>query len=117
MANLKNIFNSFFKLLPFNILFAFLFFVVGMVALNSERQRVRQRVLGMQTEAKANRETILKWEQIVEERPNYRDGWVQLAVLYYKNGNKQKAKEALSQAKQVDPNNENLIRLEKLWNN
>ncbi len=115
MANLKKSYQAFKKLLPLNVLVACLFFVSGMVALNSEKQKIEGRVLGLKIEEKINQETIVKWEQIVNERPNYRDAWVQLAVLYYKNSDPQKAKQALSQARQIDPNNQDLLKLERLW--
>jgi len=105
------------KHLPKNVLIALLFFIAAIAALNSEKQRMGLRILGMQAQVKADQETIYKWEQITLERPNYRDGWIQLAVSYYKNNDKEKALWALQKAKEIDPNNEILPRVEKLWSN
>lgn len=102
---------------PKNVLIALVFFIAAMSALNSEKQRTEQRILGLQAQIQTDQETIYKWEQLTQERPNYRDGWVQLAVLYYKNGEKQKALLALQKAQEIDPNNESLSQIEELWGN
>lgn len=47
---------------------------------------------------------IATWEKIVEEKPDYRDGWLQLTVLYYKLYQNDKAKVALKKAFDIDPN-------------
>lgn len=60
---------------------------------------------------------ILKYEELVKQFPDYRDGWLKLAVTYYENGNNEKAKEALFQAKTIDTNNEVVLSLEKLLKN
>ncbi|MGB9911659.1 MAG: hypothetical protein ACPLKP_03655 [Microgenomates group bacterium] len=44
------------------------------------------------------------WERILEKYPNYRDGWLQLAVLTYKNSQEEKTKESLKKALSLDPN-------------
>lgn len=100
--------------LPKNVLIALVFFIAAMAALKSENQKSELRTLGLQTRINANQETIYQWEQILQERPDYRDGWVQLSASYYKSGNKQKAKEALKKAIEIDPNNESLLSFEKL---
>ena len=105
------------KQLPLNIIVALVLVIAAISALKSENNRMNQRILGMQTKVKADQETIYKWEQILQERPDYKDGWVQLAIIYYKIGNKQKALEALSTARKIDPNNETLLLIEDLWNN
>lgn len=102
---------------PKNVLVALVLFVAATAALNSEKQRTSQRILGVQAQIKADRETIYKWEQLMQERPNYRDGWVQLAVLYYKRGETSKALTALQKAREIDPNNESLSQIEELWSN
>jgi len=54
------------------------------------------------------------WEKIVEEKPNYRDGYLQLAVLYYKIYENGKAKEYLNKALEIDPNFEPALELQKI---
>lgn len=102
------------KTLPINIIVAVLLFSSAFVALKNEDYKAKQRTLGLQTQIKADQETIYQWEQILQERPDYRDGWVQLSASYYKAGNKEKAKEALQKALEIDPNNEQLLSFEKL---
>ena len=68
----------------------------------------------MQTELKTDQKTAFDWEQILTERPDYRDGWIYLAAAYYKLGNKEKAKQALSRAKTLDPTNVTILSFEEL---
>lgn len=102
------------KDLPKNVLIALFFFLASFWALKSENKRIDQRTLGLQTQIKSDQETIYSWEEILKERPDYRDGWMQLAAAYNKAGNKEKAKEALRKAIEIDPNNEQLVSFEKL---
>lgn len=101
------------KKLPKNILFAIVFLLLSLTLLYSENRRIDSRTLGSQIKVGSKQETVYQWEQILTERPDYRDGWIQLAALYYQLGNKEKAKEAISQAKNLDPNNENILSFEK----
>lgn len=57
---------------------------------------------------------ITAWEKIIEEKPNYRDGYLQLAYLHYKVYENKKAKEYLEKAIELDPNYEPTRELEKL---
>jgi tetratricopeptide (TPR) repeat protein len=57
---------------------------------------------------------IKKWEKIVTEKPDYRDGYLQLAFLHYKLFENKKAKEYLAKALAIDPNFEAARELEKL---
>lgn len=54
------------------------------------------------------------WEEILEKYPDYRDGWLQLAVLWAKLGETEKTEEALGKALELDPNYELSQELEKL---
>ena len=62
------------------------------------------------------RKLISAWEKIVEEKPNYRDGYLQLAILYYKLYENDKAKEYLNKALDLDPNYEPAKELKKILN-
>lgn len=57
---------------------------------------------------------IAGWEEIVGKYPNYRDGYLQLAWLYYKIYEDKKAKENLSKALELDPNFKPASELEKI---
>lgn len=48
-------------------------------------------------------EEIGKWEKIVSEHPDYRDGYFKLALLYYQSGKRAKAEENLIVVKNIDP--------------
>ncbi len=53
------------------------------------------------------------WEKIVEEKPGYRDAYLQLAIASYKIYQTEKAKEYLQKAKEIDPNYKKTKELEK----
>jgi len=57
---------------------------------------------------------IALWEKIIEQRPNYRDGYLQLAALNYRIWQNEKAKEYLKQALIIDPNFEETQKLLKI---
>lgn len=57
---------------------------------------------------------LAAWEKIVSEKPNYRDGYLQLAYLHYKLYENEKAKEYLKKALELDPNFEPALELEKI---
>ena len=97
-----------------SLLVSLAFFLLTLFSVNLENQRMFKKVLGAQTQLKLDQQTIAAWEQILDERPDYRDGWIQLAAAYYKIGDKQKAKEALLKAKALDPTNEVILNFEKL---
>jgi len=102
------------KKIPKNIILASVFLIISLFLLKSEDYRINQRVLGTQTQLVTDQKSIYDWEQILTERPDYRDGWVQLAAIYYKLGNKGKAKDAILQAKSLDPTNQTILSFEKL---
>ena len=62
------------------------------------------------------RRLIAAWEKIIEEKPNYRDGYLQLAILHYKLYENEKAKEYLQKALDLDPNYEPTRELERILN-
>lgn len=99
---------------PPNIVFALLFFTIACLVLRAENLRTNRRVLGLQAEIQTQRQEIISWEKIVAEKPDFRDGWLQLAAAYIESGNKEKAQEALNRARAIDPNNEVIPSLEKL---
>jgi len=102
------------KSIPKNLVLASLFFILSLFLLHDVNQRKTNRVLGLQTQLQADQKTAFAWEQILAERPNYRDGWIQLAAIYSKLGYREKALEALNRARQLDPNNETILSFEKI---
>lgn len=102
------------KRLPYNVVLSLIFVVVSLFLLKEENDRRNQRILGLQTELKTDQKTVFDWEQILTERPDYRDGWIYLSASYYKLGNKEKAKQALGRAKTLDPTNETILSFEEL---
>jgi tetratricopeptide (TPR) repeat protein len=99
---------------PPNIIFALLFFTIACLVLRAENLKTNRRVLGLQAEIQTQRQEIVNWEKIIAEKPDFRDGWLQLAAAYAEAGNKEKAQEALNQAKNLDPNNDKIPVLEDL---
>lgn len=59
---------------------------------------------------------IKKWENIVRDYEDYRDGYLQLALLEYKLGNSEKAKRYLEVVFEIDPNSVDGRELEKKIN-
>lgn len=57
------------------------------------------------------------WEKVVANKPNYRDGYLRLALLNAQIYETQKAKNHLEKAKTLDPNFETTKELEKLLKN
>lgn len=105
------------KKIPKNIILSFLFCAVALLLLRAENKRMHQAILGLQTRLKADSQEAFSWEQLLNERPDYRDGWIQLAAVYHKLGDTAKAKEALLRAKALDPTNETILSFEKLLEN
>lgn len=60
------------------------------------------------------KQLISAWEKIIEEKPGYRDGYLQLAYLHYKIYENEKAKEYLQKALELDPNYEPAKELERI---
>ncbi len=69
------------------------------------------------SDPKEIRKLILVWEEIIMEKPNYRDAYLQLAYLHYKLFENEKAKKYLQKAIELDPNYEPVRKLEKILNN
>ncbi len=71
-----------------------------------------------QRKREANPEEIKKsiqsWKEIITEKPDYRDGYLQLALLHYKLYEDKKAEEYLQEALTIDPNFEAAKQLEEL---
>lgn len=99
---------------PRSILIGSLFFFISLIFLNNYNRRLKEKVLGINIQIMADQKTVFEWEQLLAEKPDFRDGWLQLSSLYSKMGNVEKAKKAFNRAKEIDPNFEALHSLEKL---
>ena len=97
-----------------SILVGSLFFFVSLIFLNNYNHRLEEKILGINIQLKADQKTTYEWEQILAEKPDYRDGWLSLAASYAKTGDLTKARRAFNRAKEIDPNFEELPSLEKL---
>jgi tetratricopeptide (TPR) repeat protein len=62
-------------------------------------------------------EEIKNWEKVVDKYKDYKDGYLELAILQYRMGNKTKAKENLEKVFKIDPNSKEGRELEKFLNN
>ena len=102
------------EIIPKKMIFALSFFLTSFILLNYQNAQNNKQVLGIQTGLKKQAILIYQWQEIITQYPNYRDGWIQLSYQYIKNNELQKAKEALEMAKELDPNNEVIIKLEQL---
>ncbi len=105
------------KWFPKNVAIAFILFISIMIPLNNEKQIQNSQVLGAKNIIETNQAKIDKWLKITQEVPDYRDGWLQLAISYYEAGEIEKAKGILQISKNIDPNNESILWLEDLWKN
>ena len=86
----------------------------GQETRNSEIERLWQQK--HYSDPKDIKKLISYWEEILEKYPNYRDGYLQLAYLYYKIYQDEKAKENLTKALELDPNFETAQELLKILN-
>jgi len=71
-------------------------------SLAKEWQRVSEKL----KEPEELRAKIEYWEKVLKEKPEYRDGLLRLAVLYYQVYEDEKAKKAWQGAWRLDPNGE-----------
>jgi tetratricopeptide (TPR) repeat protein len=60
--------------------------------------------------------TISELEELLQQNPQYPDGYAYLAVLYYRQSWCNKAKEAIAQARKLDPNRAVFIKLQDVIN-
>lgn len=61
------------------------------------------------------REEMAYWEKIAGESPDYRDAWIQISIRHYQLYDTPNALNALKRAKQIDPNNETIKKLEEIY--
>jgi len=59
---------------------------------------------------------IVKWQQILADYPDYRDGWLKLTILYLQLGKDDQATQALKNALELNPNYEITKNLQEALN-
>jgi len=59
---------------------------------------------------------ILFWKEFLKANPYYIEGWIELARIEYKLGNRKEAKKYILRAKEIDPNSSILKEtVKELW--
>lgn len=79
----------------------FILFIAFMVFDLSQKILIIQ---NLKTEREQVLKDINKWEKVVQKYKDYKDGYLQLAILEYKMGDLNKAKTYLNNALNIDPN-------------
>lgn len=103
------------QVIPKKLLASLFLSLLALFLINQENQKTYRAVLGQKVQVENDSKLIMAWEQYLEERPDYRDGWIQLATKHYNLGQLDKAKKALSKAKLLDPDNQVVENLEALF--
>ncbi len=75
-------------------------------------EKIRERIL----EPEKIGEDVEKWRRILDERPDYRDGYLKLAVLYWRMGDEVQSKKNLEEALNLDPNYDLALELKGIIN-
>lgn len=78
------------------VLIVFVLALSGFVAPQIERRQV---VLGSKTDRE-----ITYWQEFLSNKPDYRDGWLELGIAHYRLSQKDEAKECFKKALLIDPN-------------
>ncbi len=103
--------------IPKRVILSTLLFIMIIALLKIEDKNAEKNILGIQTQLRSDQKIAFDWEQVLAERPDYRDGWIQLSAIYLKLGEKQKALEAILKAKSLDPHNQTILSLEEAIGN
>lgn len=103
------------KVLAFSIIILATFLFISVLVYNFVSAS-SIKVLAAQDDRKIAGE-INHWQEIVSQYPNYRDGYIQLAILYYDLKNNNQAWLYLDKAKNLDPNNDTVKKLTTLLEN
>ena len=82
--------------------------------LGQQTSKLEQLILQRQENDPGDLEILIqKWQKILTEKPDYRDGWLKLSLYLIKVGKTNEAQEALEKAKSLDPNYEVVREVEK----
>ena len=88
---------------------SFFLAVLTLITFNVQNISAAKRVLGAATSRASSRHMEKDyWLTFLEENPGYFDGWVELAVLEYEEGNLDQASRYYLKAKTINPNSEKL---------
>ena len=101
------IFRKITALVSWRLLFALIIVSILLLQLAYFGQtlyRNYQEVQAKQAEKRALEAEVIKWEEVVQEKPNYRDAYFELAVLSYRLNKIDDAKRYLTKVFALDPN-------------
>ncbi|MBN1263396.1 MAG: hypothetical protein JW991_03485 [Candidatus Pacebacteria bacterium] len=85
---------------------------------DAEKQKLELKKLWEEKIDNDPREVLLqteKWQKLLEQYPDYRDGWLKLTLLYLKLNEKEKAESAFNIARSMAPNFEVLKKIEEFF--
>lgn len=101
------------------ITFVTVFFIVILFTISTivgfniyNNLKIRRQILGEKQKVLSD---IVYWENVITKYSNYRDGYFNLALLYYRLKDFQKSKENLDEVFRLDPNFKEGRELEKLF--
>jgi hypothetical protein len=84
--------------------------VIFSVIVQHRQQQLKTRVLAAQVNRQEEMQRLNQlesyWEKVVTDSPTYRDGFVQLAVIDYRQGDLESSKKWLTKVYTIDPNYE-----------
>lgn len=70
-------------------------------------------VLGAKTQNLGPEDQGVYWQNLLNQYPNYIEGWIELSKIEFKAGNRTEAIKDLTKAKDIDPNSSEIKDLEK----
>ncbi len=71
---------------------------------NNDYDLAKKEDPGLITDLDKTVEEIKRWEKIINKYPNYRDGYIQLAILNWRVFRETESRSFLSRARELDPN-------------
>lgn len=104
------------KIIAFSIMIGVIYFNFSYQNSSKVLGLTKNQNLEINSEEKIHEE-ILSWKSVVEKFPNYRDAYLKLAALFWKVRLDDQAKFYLEKAKELDPNNETVKKLEYVFSN
>lgn len=94
------------------IISLFLFFLIFLISLDFYKNLLKKQEIEA-TRTKLTSE-IQFWQKVIEKYKDYRDAYFQLAVLEYKLGNFERARDFLQKTSTLDPNFKPALELDKV---
>lgn len=101
----------------FAFLVGVLFILASILVVGLDLYKNYQENVNLKAEKTKVNNDLKTWEKVVSQKPNYRDGYFKLAIIYYQLKDLDKAKENLDKAFELDPNFEKGRELESILEN